>query len=103
MLLVPPLPHSIANPGRSARFYHVLFGPPPVEESPPLPCSCSGIREQTGALVQRHRRTPLPRQGHGAPLPDEIQCRYGFGRMAGSSDHHPEADPGWSLAIPVWV
>ena len=83
MLLVPPLTILyVANPARSARFYHKLFGRPPVEESSTFAMFAfeSGAKL---ALWSNATVEPTATQSAGAmelafPLPDETSVDKGL-------------------------
>ena len=83
MLLVPPFTILyVANPARSARFYHKLFGRPPVEESPTFAMFAfeSGAKL---ALWSSATVEPAATQSAGAmelafPLPDETSVDKGL-------------------------
>ena len=83
MLLVPPFTILyVTNPARSARFYHKLFGRPPVEESPTFAMfvfeSGAKLALWSSATVE-----PAATQSAGAmelafPLPDETSVDTGL-------------------------
>lgn len=83
MLLVPPLTILyVANPARSARFYHELFGRPPVEESPTFAMFVFELGAKL-ALWSSATVEPAATQSGGAmelafPLPDETSVDTGL-------------------------